>query len=298
MNILNIKKILLRLIFLFCLFSIFTQCTSNSTSSRVGRRLEREQYNPRLARWMSSKKYFTKYIEIDIDNNGLVDSIIYGRSLLVIALNYGNNRYKELKFIAYGSYDYNLDTTVKINNENILIVKTEISKYALEHEKKHKIPLRYNNRTKNGKYIKDSLTVKFGEIVSYKSNKSNKKHKIKEINFSYPQSYKIKIKSDKTLEYQSYRWSDNHGNGNFDEIKHLILPKIFYEKLVGLIQYADVSKLKDNYSVNATDGITGTLNVLYENGDYKEIKDYFLVGTINLQAIYKKMDEINRFFRN
>ncbi|WP_167342074.1 hypothetical protein [Nonlabens sp. SY33080] len=40
--------------------------------------------------------------------------------------------------------------------------------------------------------------------------------------------------------------------------------------------------------------LNGILKVTYENGEVKEIQDYGLQGTINLNAIYKKMFEINK----
>ncbi|PWL39988.1 hypothetical protein DKG77_03935 [Flagellimonas aquimarina] len=250
-------------------------------------------------------KYFVK--RIDLDNNGFTDLVVNAYMPLIIVLNNGDKDYKELNFRNTRFFSDNepeLDSIAEIGNGKVLIFETEIQEYDDTNYPNIKIresqkKLSYNNKTKESEWVirdvkfkVDSLTVKYGELVNYRQ-KTPKENKIKELYFSTTGCYgscpvfEIQLKSNRDLEYNGKRFTNHPGLESFK------LNQTDYDNLIGLIEYSELEKLNDFYSVNWTDDQTGKLKVIYENGDIKEIQDYGLQGTTNLQAIYKKLFEIN-----
>jgi len=250
-------------------------------------------------------EYFVK--KIDLDNNGYTDLVVNAYLPLIIILNYENKSYKELNFRNtnyFSDFQPELDSIVTKDIEKILILETEIhefdnKEYSNIRTKKDQETLTYNSQTKKNKWVirdvnfkVDSLIVQFGELVHYKQKKA-KASKIKELQFSTSGCFgtcpvfEIKLTSDRNLEYKGKSYTKHFG------LKNLKLNQTDYENLIGLTEYADLKNLKDFYTVSWTDDQTGTLKVIYQDGDIKEIKDYGLQGTIDLQAIYKKLFEIN-----
>lgn len=251
-------------------------------------------------------EYFVK--KIDLDNNGFTDLVVNAYVPLIIVLNNGDKDYKELNFRNTRFFSDNepeLDSIAEIENEKVLIFETEIqefddTEYPNIKIKENQEALSYNNETKESEWIirdmkfkVDSLTVKYGELVEYK-NKKSKFDKIKELHFSTTGCFgtcpifEIKLTTDRNLEYNGKKFT------NYSGFKKFKLNQTDYDNLIGLVEYSELKKLKGFYSVNWTDDQTGTLKVIYENGNVKEIQDYGLQGTTNLKAIYKKLFEINK----
>ncbi|REG86030.1 DUF6438 domain-containing protein [Winogradskyella sediminis] len=251
-------------------------------------------------------EYFVK--KTDLDNNGFTDLVVNAYVPLIIVLNNGDKDFKELNFRNTKFFSDNepeLDSIAEIGNEKVLIFETEIQEFDDEEYpnikiKKNQEALSYNSKTKESewtirdvKYKVDSLTVKFGELVEYKNIKP-KVNRIKELYFSTTGCFgscpifDIKLDSERNLEYNGKKFTNHSG------LKSFRLNQTDYDNVIGLIEYAELKKLKSFYSVNWTDDQTGILKVIYENGEVKEIQDYGLQGTINLKAIYKKLFEINK----
>jgi hypothetical protein len=72
------------------------------------------------------------------------------------------------------------------------------------------------------------------------------------------------------------------------------LPDTIHSELVGLLNYSDFPKLKDNYAITATDHATARLKITYDGGKVKTIKDYGLIGTYSLSRVYKIMHSIRK----
>lgn len=251
-------------------------------------------------------EYFVK--KIDLDNNGFTDLVVNVYVPLIIVLNNGDKDYKELNFRNtkfFSDSEPELDSIVEIGKEKVLIFETVIqefddTEYPNIKIKQNQKELSYNNKTKESEWVIkdmkfkiDSLTVKYGELVEYKNRKS-KVDKIKELNFSTTGCFgscpvfEIKLDSKRNLLYNGKRFTNHSG------LKKFKLNQTNYDNLIGLIEYSELKKLKDFYSVNWSDDQTGKLKVIYENGDSKEIQDYGLQGTTNLKAIYKKLFDINK----
>ena len=92
---------------------------------------------------------------------------------------------------------------------------------------------------------------------------------------------------DEIIEY------NGKGFTNFIGFKTTKLESKDFKDLIGLLEYSDLENVEDFFTVNWTDDQTGTLKVTFEDNESKVIKDYGLLGTINLQAIYKKLFEIS-----
>jgi hypothetical protein len=245
--------------------------------------------------------------KIDLDNNGYTDLVINAYVPLIIIINNSNENYRELNFRnsnPFGDDVPKLNSIKEIGNDKVLIFETEIHEYDeteypnIKIKRKQKA-LSYNNKTKKHEWVIrdvkfkiDSLIVKYGELVTYKKN-IPKVNKIKELYFSTSGCYgtcpifEIKLTNNRDLEYNGKGFTKHTGK------KILKLDKSDFENLIGLLEYSELKKHKNSYSVNWTDDQTGKLKVIFENGEVKEIEDYGLLGTINLKAIYKKLFEIN-----
>ncbi|MGB6084194.1 DUF6438 domain-containing protein [Moheibacter sp.] len=218
---------------------------------------------------------FNEYVKKnDLDNNGFIDLVVDGYSSLILVLNNGNNNFKELKLNKILQYDFEpiLDKIYKYQDDVVLVVKSED----------------YLNDT----FKLDSLTFKYGQLVSYKRNKPKNLNQINQIKFSTNGCFgncpifEITIKSDYSFEYIGIKYTQVKGK------KIGKISSTYYNELVGLLYYSDIMNLKDFYSVNWTDDQTGTLAIQFENEEIKQISDYGLRGNIDLKAIYNKLNDI------
>jgi len=233
--------------------------------------------------------------KIDVDNNGHNDLIINYYNPLLIILNNGQNKFKELSFKNKNQFSENipeLDSIAKIGNETVFIFKTEIDEYD-EEIYPNIITKESKSEIKDIKFRVDSLTIKFGELVTYVKNKSILVNKIKNLHFyttgcfgSCP-IFEINLNSNGELKYNGKKFT------NYQGIKTIKLDSKEFENLFGLLEYANLKNLNDFYSVNWTDDQTGILKITYENEEVKEIQDYGLRGTIDLKTIYTKLFEIS-----
>lgn len=93
---------------------------------------------------------------------------------------------------------------------------------------------------------------------------------------------------------------NKNGLAEFDGIAHIkfkgkSIKQIDIEKIneiVNLLNYIEIKKLEDNYSVNYTDAPTATLDIFFEDGSLKRITDYGLSGTYGLSALYSKLTKL------
>jgi hypothetical protein len=79
--------------------------------------------------------------------------------------------------------------------------------------------------------------------------------------------------------------NNNSKRGKF----HTVIAEAEYNKLLKTIEYIRLPTLKDNYSVGWTDDNTVILEISYNNGQVKKIRDYGTIGTFGLENLYRQI---------
>ena len=221
--------------------------------------------------------------KIDITNDGLTDLILtayWGTTLYSYAIiDKGNDNFKIYRLSKNVFDNCELFKPIKKNGLNYL--KTYI-------KKQEQIGLMESKEL----IIKDTLVFKFQEFVEF--NKNPIKYKIKEIEFQTSGCYgscpvfnlKINYKGNAKFNGQAY-------------IKHKgksekKIPINLFNEIQELLEFIEVKKLKDNYSVTWTDDQTSFLTVRFNDNSVKKIRDYGMIGTFGLMAVYSKLGKIGK----
>lgn len=92
--------------------------------------------------------------------------------------------------------------------------------------------------------------------------------------------FSIKIDKDRNAVYEAKTYNPKQGKFS---------ASLEYDKseaIFDLLNYLDVKKLNDTYSVSWTDDQTCWLRVKFSDGTVKEIRDYGLKGTFGLRLLY------------
>ena len=220
------------------------------------------------------------WAKADFDNNGRTDIVVIG-----------NDNYHNKKAICI------LDKRDKL--EKILLSRKTFGEVVL--------PLVENNDIKyftakdyadeNVKKLLNPpvmLTYKFGDFVE--KNNQPAKHKIEQINFRTTPCYgscpvfNLLINPDRTSEWETPY--DVINKEQFSGNYHTTISQEKFDELINLLNYIDFTSLKDNYAVNWTDDQTSYLNITYDGGKVKTIKDYGLIGTFGLNRVYKLLFDL------
>lgn len=221
--------------------------------------------------------------KIDINNDGLTD-------LLFISHYYGYSQYAiidktndsfELIMLINNFDSCEFIKTIKVQDKNQIWIRKMIMR-----------PFDYISNNPKEENVKiDTLTYKFDSFIEL-NNKKVRKIEIKSIEIKTSGCYgtcpvfELKI--------------DNIGNAFFNGLYYTkfngkSISKINSSKLNELnqlINYIEIRKLKDKYSVNWTDDATINLKIVFKDGSVKEIEDYGLAGTYGLTALYNKLIKI------
>lgn len=220
----------------------------------------------------STKYSKTKFLKIDLNNDGLTDLIVNGTYLLVV-LDNGNDNFA-FHFIDGGAFamrQYVLNDIVTSGEQPLLIVKN-YDEDAL-YEKRQVKP------------VYDTLIIKYGGLVEYYTHEDDVD--ISKLSFSTTMCFgtcpvfDLHIASNGYAEYDAQQFNPETGKfqGKIDN-KTLV-------KLLALIKYLNLRSLANNYKVNWTDDQTCHLSVKYKNGVTKSISDYGLIGTFGLHTLYE-----------
>jgi hypothetical protein len=142
------------------------------------------------------------------------------------------------------------------------------------------------------KYIKiDTLTFKYNSLIELNGKKIID-YKIKTIEFKTNLCFGICPVFDLNID----RNGNSKFNGKYETKFHgeasKQLNKIEVDELFDLLNYIEIRKLKDDYQVNYTDAPTVNLTIYFEDGSFKKIKDYGMMGSFGLSALYSKLTEI------
>jgi hypothetical protein len=221
--------------------------------------------------------------KVDITNDGKTDLILttyWGRTLYSYAIvDKGNNNFKTYR-LSKNVFD-NCELFKPIKKDDLNYLKTYIKKQEevglMEYEEL---------------IIKDRLVFKFQEFVEL--NKNPTKYTIKEIEFQTSGCYgscpvfNLKINYKGNAEFNGQAYIKHKGKS---EKK---IPINLFNEIQELLEYIEIKKLKDNYSVAWTDDQTSTLTIRFNDNSVKKIRDYGMIGTFGLMAVYSKLIEIGK----
>jgi len=130
----------------------------------------------------------------------------------------------------------------------------------------------------------DTLIYKFESFVEF--NKTEAKYNIHSIKFHSGMclgtcpDFDIEIDKYGQATYNAGMYSPNQGifEGKIQS-KDL-------DAILNLLNYINVKRLRDNYSVSWTDSPTCTLTIKFSDGSVKKIQDYGEEGTFGLRSVY------------
>ncbi|MBW4362451.1 DUF6438 domain-containing protein [Flavobacterium taihuense] len=218
--------------------------------------------------------------KIDINNDGLTDLIFishfYGYTQNVI-IDKGKNEFKLIRnIINFDECEY--IKPIKIQDKNQLRIR------------KVNLPFDFDDNIE--KYIKiDTLTYKYDSFIEL-NDKVIIDNKIKSIeiktNFCFGDCpvFKLTINKNGVAQFDGIEFTKFKGKST-KQLNQKIVDEIF-----DLINYIEIKKLNDYYEVNYTDASTANLDIFFEDGSIKKIKDYGLSGTYGLSALYSKLTQL------
>ncbi|AYL94786.1 DUF6438 domain-containing protein [Mucilaginibacter celer] len=136
-----------------------------------------------------------------------------------------------------------------------------------------------------GAQATDTLIFKFGNFIEYNPKPSTAAitgvHVETTMCFGTCPVFKLDVAADGTTTYTATKYNPETGvfTGTIDQEK--------LTQILSLINYIDVQKLDNNYSVDWTDDQTIKLKVQFADGSVKEITDYGMQGTYGLRYLYQ-----------
>jgi hypothetical protein len=218
--------------------------------------------------------------KIDVNNDGLTDLIFishfYGYTQNVI-IDEGNNGFKLIRnIINFDECEY--IKPIKVQDKNELRIR------------KVNLPFDFDDNIE--KYIKiDTLTYKYDCFIEL-NDKVIIDNKIESIeiktNFCFGDCpvFKLTINKNGVAQFDGIEFTKFKGKST-KQLNQKIVDEIF-----DLINYIEIKKLNDYYEVNYTDASTANLDIFFEDGSIKKIKDYGLSGTYGLSALYSKLTQL------
>jgi hypothetical protein len=210
-----------------------------------------------------------QFFKRDLDANGSTDLVVNGRTFFAVT-DEGAGKYR-VHFIDRGSLmtkHYTLRSIISQRNAPLLVVDSH-DIYRLPDQATVK---------------PDTLALKFGDFMEYHPVPTPRG--IRQIHFSTSGCYgtcpvfDLVILADGTATYNAIKF--NKKKGKFKTT----LDTASYNTLVATLDYLRPSSLKDSYRVNWTDDQTVVLEVTFQDGQVKKIRDYGGIGTFGLKNLY------------
>lgn len=143
----------------------------------------------------------------------------------------------------------------------------------------------------------EEVTLAFNTGTFVEENTNPTKNNIEKIEFSTSGCFgtcpifDLTINADRTIQWDAKRFN-KIGNKEVKGDFNTTITKDKYTEIIDLLNYIDFVNLKDDYSVNWTDDQTVTLQVTYNKGKIKTIKDYGMIGTRGLKKLYQLLYEL------
>lgn len=132
----------------------------------------------------------------------------------------------------------------------------------------------------------DTLIFLFNDFIEY--NPNPKSIALEELTFSTSGCFgtcpvfEISLVKERIASFNAIKYNDS--NGQFSTI----INSVSYNRIIQIINYIDLGKLKTEYAVDWTDDQTGKINFKFSGQDIKVI-DYGLIGTFGLEILYNQL---------
>jgi hypothetical protein len=216
----------------------------------------------------------------DFNGDGLTDLLVtlfwydYGVYALI---DKGNNKFGMIT-LSYNVYEKcELAKPVKINDQQLLLF----------YGKKRNGPIAPASKSPS---LIDTLIYKYGDFTEF--NRKPATYKIDSIEFrtvyclgSCP-VFSIRMDKNGNAVYTAETY--NPKQGKFSGV----IKKNNLDEITDLINYLDLTKLQDYYSVSWKDDQTCWIRIRFADGTVKEIRDYGMRGTFGLRLLYNKFFEL------
>ncbi len=211
----------------------------------------------------------------DLDNNGLMDLLVYGRwssELYLIAI-MDDGKKLNVHSLTQSPFGELLFPVIKKKEKETLLVLYKGCDYCRGKENKitDTIPLIY----------------KFNDFIE--QNAVASPYRIDKIKFSTTACFgtcpvfELEINANRTAKYNAIEYNEDQ-KGTFTAK----IDTANYNSIIQLLDYVDFPGLKNNYAVGWTDYPTCNMEITYDNGQVKKIEDYGEQGTYGLSMIYAK----------
>jgi len=136
----------------------------------------------------------------------------------------------------------------------------------------------------------DTLILINGDFIEFNSHPAN--YEIQSISFktygcfgSCP-VYELDIDGKGKATFNAIRYNDQKGRFT------TVIKKEKLDEIMELINYIDLKKLKDKYTVTWTDDAGCYLVIKFKDGSVKKIYDYGMIGSFGLSKLYKLIEQL------
>jgi len=231
----------------------------------------------------------------DIDGNGYNDLIIHSRwqqtNYIAVLMAFHENQYA-LKIVSAEGCNCARPTKT-IKNALIEFFHFDDSLYQ---KSWFEMTLFSRKLTQSPQHIddrfRDTLIYKFGEVIEY--SPALRSQAIESLHFKtmsclgHCPIFEMSIHHDKTAIYHAIR--DDLRKGKF---RTNINPQQF-RKLLGLLKYIQVNRLKNRYQKNGLTEPMTELHIHFKNGTRKKIIDVSYQGTRGLSHLYNLLIDLRK----
>lgn len=242
---------------------------------------------------ITTAKYYEK---ADFDNNGYTDLLFNGDngysyldaggliSLPMVILSYGKDSF-QVK-------DLSIRDQVLFIGGNVL--------HTSEQPLIGMIYLRVLEDRKSKKGYKeilgfDTLVCAFNQFVEKKQPAHNIIHKV---SFLFSCGFSITCRNYKLELTQDTTWLYRQDEDLFHIMKYVAkTDTVLWNQVTGLLTSVDFPHLKNDYKIGQTDNASACLTIQHDRDKVKAIKDYGLMGTFGLRAVYDLFISANALYK-
>lgn len=276
--------------------SVDTNCRNFRVATFADRKVDSyRRYEDSISKALAARyKVTDAFYREDFDNNGYTDLMAIGgwysengnmnSDNVLVIMNFGSDsvRVNALN----GSLRYPLVPEILHDKGEPLL-----SVHTMERDvSKPTLPFKFDTITKTLRYRYDGFI---------EDNPNPQPHHIEKIQVSMDPCFgscpffEMTINEDKSAWFiaKAYNFSDEW-EGKEEGVFSATINDADYNRLIGLLDYLDFPKLRDDYFLTATDLPGATIIITYDGGKKKSIHDYGKAGTFGLRALYQMIEEM------